>query len=559
MIDRNQRQRQATRCPLTLPHDNASLHNVAGVIERDVSVRTPEGVVLSTNVYHPDGDGPFPTLLQRTCYGKEFLAEYAGLQTFLDAGYRVVFQDCRGSGGSSGEQDHFWESADGRVAGDWIAAQPWFDGRLGTFGSSYMGFTQWALAATRPPYLKAMAIGLTGSKGGHGWFPGGSFALDICLPWTMTRVFGFVEAQQPALQAKLLEGFNHLPLRDADRVATGQTVPWYQRWMDHPSADDPFWKPLDFSGAVDIDVPVLFMDGWYDYATVNMVRDFERRQQAGRISRLTIGPGTHFYAGPEQLDETVRWFDRHLKGDRSAGEPAPVSVYVLPDVGWRELPAWPPVYTPDTWWLHPHGGLAQTEPPESPPSTFAYDPADPTPAVGGPSLRMDNCGPADNRDLEARPDVLTFTSEPLTAPIETIGTVNARLYLRSDVDSLDVYLRLCDVTPTGESINICEVIRRINLADTERDAENTVELSLDLWPTAQRFAVGHRIRLQVSGGAHPMFARNTCSGEPLPSATTVAVAHNQVHHEPQRPSALTLRRPVTGPSETGPSTEGERR
>ena len=197
-----------------------------------------------------------------------------------------MFQDCRGTGISEGEPDHFAESTDGRVTGDWIAAQPWFDGQLATFGSSYMGMTQWALAATRPPYLKAMAVGLTNSRV-RSWFPGGSLALDIFLPWSMTRVFGFTEAENPELQARLNAAFMHLPLRDAVKVATGQTLPWYSRWMDHPSADDPFWKPLDFSDA-DLDIPILFMDQWYDYATSQLVAEFEYRQNAGLPSRMHV-------------------------------------------------------------------------------------------------------------------------------------------------------------------------------------------------------------------------------------------------------------------------------
>ena len=228
-------------------------------VERNVLIEMPDGVELATDVHHPDGKGPFPTLLQRTCYNKDFLSQYVGLDSYLDAGYRIVFQDCRGSGASGGEGDHFAESADGRATGDWIADQPWFDGRLGTFGSSYMGFTQWALAATRPPYLQAMAVGLTNSRV-RSWFPGGSLALDIFLPWSMTRVFGFGEAERPELQARLDAAFNHLPLRDAVKVATGQTLAWYSRWMDHPSSDDPFWAPLDFSRALDLDIPILFLD-----------------------------------------------------------------------------------------------------------------------------------------------------------------------------------------------------------------------------------------------------------------------------------------------------------
>ncbi len=513
------------------------------LIDRDVPIVMPDGIRLATDLYHPDGPGPFPTLLQRTCYGKDLIAEYSGLHTFVDAGYRVVLQDCRGSGASEGTPDHFAEAVDGRTTGDWIAQKPWFDGALGTFGSSYMGMTQWALASTRPPYLKAMAVGLVNAKGGRSWFPGGSLALGIFLSWTQTRVYDFVEAQTPAVQQRLKDAFMHLPMRDADQVATGgQTLPWYQRWMDHPSADDPFWKPLDFSDGLELDIPVLLIDQWYDYATVHLTREFTHRQDAGLPTRLHIGPGTHFSGDERQSAEMLTWFDVHLKGKQ--GPPAGgVSVYVLPDVGWRELASWPPRAQDVPWYLHPSGGLAGEAPTVSSPTSFVYDPADPTPSVGGPSLFMNDAGPVDNRPLEARPDVVTFTSDPLTLSTTSIGQVQADLHLSSDVDHFDVYLRLCDVAPTGESINVCEVIRRLKPSDIERDEKGVFSVKLEMWPVAVTFAPGHRIRLQVSGGAHPMFARNTCSDEPPADAVQLVVAHCTIHHDPTHPSRIVLRRP----------------
>jgi putative CocE/NonD family hydrolase len=509
-------------------------------VDRNVAVEMPDGVLLTTDVHHPEGCGPFPTLLMRTCYDKVLIGEYLGLGDFVDAGFRVVLQDCRGSGGSGGQQDHLAESVDGRATGDWIAGQPWFDGQLGTFGASYMGFTQWALAVTRPPYLKAMAISLSSARGARSWFPGGSFALDITLPWTMTMVFGLGRAQEPELQQRLVDGFDHLPLREAAQLTTGKRVHWWDRWMDHPSADDPFWKPLDCSDAVDLDVPILFMDGWYDYPTLHMVREFQQRDEAGLPSRLVVGAGTHFGAGVDERSETLRWFDRHLKGVDLAPQCSPVSVFVLPDLGWRDLPAWPPPSAPDTWFLQPQAGLGRTRSEAASTTPYVYDPSDPTPAFGGPSLRMDKCGPVDNRELEARSDVLTFTSAPLAEPVLTIGPIEARLFLRSDVDHFDVYLRVCDVLPTGESINVSEVIRRLGPIDIDRDEDGVFEIVLDVRPIAQQFASGNRIRVQVSGGAHPMFARNTCSGEPLSDAVTLVVAHNEVLHGERYSSAVTM-------------------
>ncbi len=231
------------------------------------------GQSFSTDIYHPErGNGPFPTLLQRTCYGKEVLAEWSGIGPIVEAGYRVLMQDCRGSGLSTGADDMVLEASDGRCTADWIAEQAWFDGRLGTFGASYMSFTQYALASTRPPHLKAMVIAGMGAHRGDAWYPGGSFALDIVLSWTATQVFG-MEATMAARRESVEAAFMHLPLEEADQVAVGKSVEWYQDGLRHLARDDPFWAPLDYRSVLAWDVPILMVDGWYDFALPHMLRD----------------------------------------------------------------------------------------------------------------------------------------------------------------------------------------------------------------------------------------------------------------------------------------------
>jgi putative CocE/NonD family hydrolase len=194
--------------------------------------------------------------------------------------------------------------------------------------------------------------------------------------------------------------------------------------------------------------------------------------------------------------------------------------------------------------LQPGGGLSRTSAPASDATPYLYDAADPTPSFGGASLRAEHAGPVDNRGLEARDDVLTFSTDPLVEAIEVLGPVAVELFLSSSVEHLDVFVRVCDVQPDGESINIADGIRRLHPGDINRMADGAFPVDIRLWPTAYIFGVGHRIRLQVSGGAHPLYARNTCSGEPLGSASTIVVAHNAVHHDPAHPSALLL--PLAG-------------
>jgi hypothetical protein len=508
-------------------------------VERDVRILTADGIELSTDIYHPDIDGPVPTLLQRTCYDKDVMAPWIGITDAVEHGYRVVFQDCRGSGKSTGEAGFFHEAADGRTTGDWIADQSWFDGRLGTFGASYMTFTQWAFASTKPPYLKAMSVALGPADRTAVWYPGGSFALDMCLSWSRSLVVGVAESfGKPEEGAAALQaGFDHLPLCEADVVAAGEPISWWQDWLTHPHGSE-HWRELDFRDTLDwLSIPVLFVDGWYDYPLPYLLENVARLDETGVPHRLVIGPWVH--AG---LDGNVTqraefaWFDRWLKDDQSVDTGAPVSVFVMPEVGWRDLDHWPPPAQEERWYLQPDGALARDVAPASDPTCFTYDPADPTPAVGGTSLRPEAAGRADNAPLEARDDVVTFTSDVLTSDVEVVGPISAEVYLSSSVEHLDVFVRLCDVDEHGVSTNVCDGLRRLDGADLQ-------PVTVELWPTAYRFAAGHRLRIQVSGGAHPLYARNTCSGEPLGTATTLVQAHNAVHHDSAHPSAVIL--PIT--------------
>ena len=208
-------------------------------IERDIRVTMPDGVELLTDVFHPVGVEDAPTILERTPYGRAGVSG-TGFGPMLAArGYRYVLQASRGTDGSQGSHSYFDEVPDGRATADWIADQSWFDGSLGTYGGSYMGYTQWALASTRPPYLKAMAVGLCGSVRRFAWYPGGSYALEIIIPWDMGAVSFNKPQSRAALDtspdaiakrmAMLQDGFDHLPLGDAIKFLSGEDLPLFAR------------------------------------------------------------------------------------------------------------------------------------------------------------------------------------------------------------------------------------------------------------------------------------------------------------------------------------------
>ena len=239
-------------------------------------------------------------------------------------------------------------------------------------------------------------------------------------------------------------------------------------------------------------------------------------------------------------DAPLDWFDTWLLGREGRLASKPVKVHVQGEGGvWRDLDDWPPPATPTRWYLHPEGRLSTT-PPASPsdPDRYRYDPADPTPSVGG--IGMLTGGAVDNRALEARPDVLVYTSEPLPEPLEVIGPTEAELCAGSSLDHTDFFVRLCDVHPDGRSVNVCDGLQRFDPASIKRGAGGTFTAAVPLWPVGHRFAAGHRLRIQVSSGAHPVYARNLGTGEPPARATAMRAADQAVYHEPGRPSWVTL-------------------
>ena len=281
-------------------------------------------------------------------------------------------------------------------------------------------------------------------------------------------------------------------------------------------------------------MPTSFVGGWYDYFLPYTLEEFQALTVAGVDTQLGVGPWPH--ASPAGLlagfREGLAWLDLHLRGHDARRAVAPVRIDVMGAGGRRLLPGWPPPATERRWYLQAGGGLAEMPPAASEPDRFRYDPGDPTPAVGGTSLSS-NSGPRDNRALEVRADVLTYTTTPLQHDLEVIGAVRAQLHLTSNTEHFDVFVRLCDVQPSGRSTNVCDGVLRCGPPANQ-------PIRVDLWPTAQRFARGHRLRLQVSGGAHPRFARNLGTGEPLATGTRLAASDRTVYHDPDRPSFLTL-------------------
>jgi putative CocE/NonD family hydrolase len=516
---------------------------------RGLSVRSRDGVILRTDHYAP-ALADAPTVLIRTPYGRGGVTGVAA-RVLAERGFHVVLQSCRGTGGSAGAFEPLrHERDDGLDTVDWLRRQPWFTGVLGMFGPSYVGYTQWAIADV--PELAALATVVTASSFRDPVYAGGSFSLFTTLAWANL----LAAADEPWLAgtAELLLGrprlnraFGHLPLGEADELATGAEVGFFREWLALAHEDTPervkYWEDVDHSHRLPgLAAPVLMVGGWYDIFLPWQLADYAALRAAGARPYLTIGPWTHGGGGllAASVRESVEWLRAHLRGELEALRALPVRVYLGGADEWREYPDWPPPSDEvRPWYLGPAGTLNESIV-DSVADRYRYDPADPTPTVGGPLLLSNVSGPRDNRAVEARPDVLVYTSSTMDEAVDVIGPVTATIQVRASQPYHDLFVRLCDVEPSGRSVNLCDALARVRPGAYPTGPDGTTAVTVQLWPTAHRFRAGHRIRLQVSSGSHPRYPRNTGTGEPLLTATELRPVEIEVWHDPDRPSSVSL-------------------
>jgi putative CocE/NonD family hydrolase len=539
----------------------------AVAVENAIEVPADDGVALLTDHYIPLTSGPRPTLLIRSPYGRGFPWDWLYGALFAGQGFHVVIQSCRGTGGSGGEFEFMrHEGADGQAAVAWLRQQEWFSGVLGTIGSSYLGYVQWALAADPPPELRALVV----QNGLHDpyalFYRGGAFALEDALTGSAAMLsmergaLRFVTAIL-RLQRRHRQVERTLPLIDSYPAALGGRVGFFEQWLTHPDAADPYWTELETgAGTAELAVPVSLLTGWQDICLDQTLEQYRRLRGGGREVRLVVGPWTHTSAFEKDLPvafaDALGWLRTHLCGERDSQPEQPVRVHVGGCDEWRDLPDWPPAPTLSQAWYLDAAGTLDTESPERPgSSSFHYDPAAPTPSIGGQVLNSRIAGVVRNNALEARADVLVFTRAPLTEALEVLGPVSAQLRVRGSGPHFDVFARLCDVDPRGRSRNVCDGLVRIGAAGeadaagidaaggrgaATGDAADGRQITVAMSSTAYRFGAGHRLRLQISGGAHPRFARNTGTGEPPATATRLVPVEVQILHGTEQPGALSL-------------------
>jgi uncharacterized protein len=495
-----------------------------------VSIPMRDGVELLADHYVPVGE-PVGTVLMRGPYGRGFPFSLVFGALYAARGYRVLMQSVRGTFGSGGTfVPMVHEAADGADTVAWLRQQPWFTGRFATIGISYLGFTQWALLQDPPPELAAAVI----TAGPHDFSAStwgtGSFTVNDFLGWSHMVVHqedpGRIRAgiRQLRAQKSVIRAAGELPLGAAGRELLGAGAPWWESWLEHPDTDDPFWESTRFGAALDrAEVPVLLIGGWQDLFLRQSLQQYRHLRDRGVDVALTVGPWTHTQLLLQGLrtvaGETQDWLDTHLAGRTAESRRSRVRVFVAGE-GWRDAADWPPATTEHALYLQHGGGLADTPPTAVSSISFRYDPADPTPTIGGRLLSPDG-GYRDDTVLAARSDVLSFTTDPLIDDLYVHGRPVAELAHSSDNPHVDVFTRISEVDAKGRSRNVSDGYRRL------ADATDSVSLELDA--IAHRFSAGSRIRVLIAGGCHPRYTRNLGTGEATVTGSRLKPSTHEVH------------------------------
>jgi uncharacterized protein len=553
---------------MVLPRDGVRPAEYAVRIDHKVSMTTSDGVRLQAELYHPVTDKPVPTILVRLPYSRSFKADL-GLAVvgryWASRGYHVMVQASRGRHGSGGE---FYPLRDERQDGietlRWLARQPWYDGRLGMWGGSAFGYTEWALADQTDPGPSALMIQIASSHFHDMFYPGGAFSLESALYWALRS--RTVKDEHPSA-AQLDRGVHGFPMIKADDRAAGD-IAFFNDWASHPDTDA-YWKAIDGEQrARSLTAPVLLMAGWSDPFLPSQLSDFESvRAQADprvvRESRLIIGPWSHAESVriPDgttgdsyrraSLGPSIPWFDHLLLGhplDHSLA--APVRLFIMGENVWRDEQEWPLARARPTKYFLRGGGHANTargdgllslEPPVDiePSDTYVYDPRNPVPSLGGAMLST-RAGIREQSNLERRADVLIYSTEPLSTDVEVTGPVSTTLYVETTAASTDFTVKLVDVHPDGKAFNVSDGILRRLYSKADGAAAAVEAITIELWPTGMLFKQGHRIRIEVSSSNFPRYDRNTNTGRDEATDDSPVVAMQTIHHSTQELSSILL-------------------
>jgi putative CocE/NonD family hydrolase len=574
--------------------DETQLREREILVERSVAIPMRDGVRLYADIWRPDTDTPLPVLVMRTPYNRKLMELMGGGRSLARDGYVVISQDCRGRFESEGEG---WapiepEADDAYDTIEWAAAQPWSNGKVATFGASYMGHTQWQAAIARPPSLVAMLPECCASDHWEPiWGPGGAFKIANRMSWALS--VAMEEARRQGLDDPLIDEANAAiaaagddilarsaamapivqriiearPLRDI--AFFGKAAPWFARYFDRDRRDDPSWSRISpRAHFANLDLPAIHVGGWFDIHSWGTIDAFVGMTKGAKTARgrdnqfLIMGPWAHWGIvsgvvgdvdfGPEatlDIDNLRKeWFGHWLHNrDTGVVDRPKVRIFVMGENAWRDEHEWPLARTQWTsWHLHDGGRLASEAPRGSAPDAFTFDPRDPAPTVGG-NLLGENAGarqgPVEQGDLASRADVLAYTSDELTEPLEITGPVRAEIWASTSAPDTDFTAKLVDVHPDGRSYNILEgIVRARSVTSIPLEPGAAYCFPITMGSTSIVLPAGHRVRVLVSSSSWPMWEPNANTGNAPGSDTydDLRTADQRVFHDPTHPSRVIL-------------------
>ncbi len=468
------------------------------------------------------------------------------------------------------------EGSDGDDTLNWIARQPWSNGKIGMTGGSYRGIVQWKAAVRNNPHLKAIFPVVSGDDDYRDRFysTGGAMKLGQRLEWMAENL------RAPGFHPDFSRFILHLPLATSDVAATGQPSAMYRAVVAHP-ADDGFWRAISTRERLaHIKVPVFAVGGWYDNFAESDLDAFAALRKASGLNRILIGPWPHNMSykfpgadfGPASSVPVrglqIQWFDQWLMGkDTPLVSQPPVKIFVMGANRWREDRQWPPTDArPRSLYLASRGranslsgdgALSLRAPARAAADRYVYDPRNPVPTRGGAvccNPKIFPWGPMDQRPVEQRSDVLVYTSAPLQEDLEVIGPVRAVLYVSSTARDTDFTAKLVDVFPDGYARNLTDGILRLRYRDSLSQSApiepgQVYRVTVDAGVTANAFLPGHRVRLEVSSSNFPRFDRNPNTGSPLAQETRLLRSSQTIYHDSRHPSQLVL---MVVPTPAGP-------
>ena len=547
------------------------------IVEKGIEAKMRDGDILRADIYRPADHKKHPVLLERTPYDRQSRSDF-GVKA-ASRGFIYVVQDVRGRYGSDGDWYPFAnESNDGYDTVEWAAALPGSDGRVGMMGMSYVGATQLLAAVAQPPHLAGIYTIMTASNYYDGWtYRGGALQQWFAESWSSGLSADTVR-QHVADEGRLTEWAKRLPLTTFPvfEISKPENVaPYFRDWLAHPSYDD-YWKRWAIDERYSkIAVPATFVGGWYDIFLDGTLRNFASMSalqgDASKHDRLIVGPWIHgplarktsdvdfgASATTDVHEMILSWYDYLFFGKKNGHEAEkPVKVFVMGKNEWRDEDSWPLARAHLTrFFLHSdgaanaaagNGSISTTAPGDEPADKFVYDPADPVPTRGGGLC----CAPIvpsgawDQRSIEARKDVLVYTSPAVSHDTEVTGPIDVELYASSSAADTDFTAKLVDVWPNGYAQNLTDGIIRARFRDSLEKPElmkprEVYKFTIHALATSNVFLSGHAIRVEISSSNFPHYARSLNIPGESNTASQGVKAMNEVYHDSQRPSAVIL-------------------